>query len=54
MFWTIVLSIAIFGGAGWVIFNRITGCSSKCEDCKCGCSVKENTLLQQSNMRLKE
>ncbi len=49
MFWTIVLSMAIFGGAGWVVFNKVTGRSSKCEECNCGCSVKDNKLMQQQN-----
>ncbi|MDT2828057.1 FeoB-associated Cys-rich membrane protein [Enterococcus viikkiensis] len=37
---TIILSALIFGGAGVVIYRRIKNGSS-CEDCECGCPVKE-------------
>ena len=28
MIWTIILSILIFGGAGWILYSRLTGRSS--------------------------
>lgn len=47
MFWTIVLSVIIFGGAAWILFSRLTGRSSSCEDCNSSCGVKE--LPKKSN-----
>lgn len=37
---TIILAVLIFGGAGVVIYRKIKAGSS-CEDCNCGCPVKE-------------
>ncbi|MDT2756026.1 FeoB-associated Cys-rich membrane protein [Enterococcus asini] len=47
MFWTIVLSVIIFGGAAGILFRRLSGRSSSCEDCNCSCGVKD--LPKQSN-----
>lgn len=41
MIWTIILSLVIFGGAAWIVYSRLTGRSSSCEDCQCSCGVKD-------------
>lgn len=48
MIWTIILSILIFGGAGWILYSRLTGRSSSCEDCQCSCSVKDLSTTEKN------
>lgn len=42
MFWTIVLSLLIFGTAARIIYRRLTGATSSCAACKSDCGVKEH------------
>nr|WP_303219983.1 FeoB-associated Cys-rich membrane protein [Enterococcus asini] len=49
--WTIILSILIFGGAGWILYSRLTGRSSSCEDCQCSCSGRIYLIPKKINNR---
>lgn len=42
---TILLSVLIFGAAGWVVYRQLTG-KKGCEDCQSACPVKHE---QQAN-----
>lgn len=39
---TILLSILIFGLAGWVVYKQFT--KKGCDGCNCSCGTKENSV----------
>ncbi|HLQ40742.1 MAG TPA: FeoB-associated Cys-rich membrane protein [Tetragenococcus sp.] len=43
---TFILAVIIFGFCGWAIYRQIKG-HGHCEDCDCGCAVKQEQRVKK-------
>ncbi|MFV0557746.1 MAG: FeoB-associated Cys-rich membrane protein [Enterococcus sp.] len=48
---TILLSLFIFGFAGWLIWRLVTG-KKACEDCQTNCPIKKEQTKRANDLEL--